>query len=180
MGKRRNAAKTGDKNLKRLNVPHGSDAGKTTVQDIDDFHKDREESFLALDDDHRQDSDADELTEHKQSVLDLGVGEDSSDEESDDSSSAPEDDVAEGLERSAPADLDASSENDSDSDDDDETDLGAVDPRQWGRKKSAYYDGDLADLELGVQEEDVSHRISSISNERHLALAQRLTRILRT
>jgi hypothetical protein len=151
MGKRRNAAKTGDKKLyasrNALQEP-----GDVKPQDIDSFHKGREESFLGLGA-RNESSDEEEQFESKQNMLDLALAHDDSEEESDDSSSKEAGPVS--IRRSAPHHEDGSDDNSDDNyDDDDET--GELDARRWGRKKSAYYDGDLADLELGVQAEDVS------------------------
>lgn len=149
MGKRRHAAKTGDKKLYAIR----NAVEKPTLKnphDIDSFHDGRGEAFLALDA-VNEGSEDDEQFETKQNVLDLAVGDDSCEEESEDSTD--EDDIDSG--RRSPHGMSANSDEGSDDEDEMEA-LDRLDARQWGRKKSAYYDGDLADLELGVQAEDVS------------------------
>jgi U3 small nucleolar RNA-associated protein 3 len=153
MGKRRNTAKTGDKAL----YSKGRQSTTTDeVQDddpmytkIDRFHNEKDAEFLRLD--AGETSDPDDGIVRQQSVMDLGVGGgDSSSEDDDDN----DDDEEEELH--SPQDDDDEEEGvvSSDSDDDESINQKMGDPRNWGRKKSDYYHGDTADLEIGQEEED--------------------------
>jgi len=160
MGKRRNAAKTGDKKL-YASRNATKDTGERSPKDFDTFHTEREESYLGLDvEDPRYDDDDDDRFDGQHNVLDLAMAGDDSDSKSDDSSA--DDSSAEENWKQDPGEMVTStnasfSDEASETDEDDETDaLDRLDVRGWGRKKSSYYDGDLADLELGVQAEDVS------------------------
>jgi hypothetical protein len=151
MGKRRNGAKTGDKKL-YSNRNARKEASDRNPQGVDSFHRGREENFLALDS-NAYSADDDEQFETRQNVLDLAFGDGESIEESEDSI-GEEAQKEEFIARSSPS-LAGSSEDSIDNDDETQS-LDQLDARYWGRKKSAYYDGDLGDLELGVQAEDVS------------------------
>jgi len=175
MGKRRNTAKTGDKGLyksrgKNVVDALSSSAKKRGDEDdpmynrIDQFHNERDEDFLRLGDEDRENDDDDhDLVGNKESVLDLGAGgENSSEEEDDDSDDGSEssDDehgvkkVGRGVEP-VESDDDESSSSDSESEDEDLKEMMAADdPRNWGKKKALYYNGDTADLEIGQEEED--------------------------
>jgi len=167
MGKRK-TAKTGDKALygsreKLANEANGGSRNKDDddpmYDEVDRFHNDRDENFLRLEEEERGDSDDEDkhLAGNKHSVLDLGAGGTSS-EDDDDSSS--DDDAGRDNNRKA-GEYSSSSEEEeddvssSDDDDDDDEELNMKeDPRNWGKKKSLYYHGDTADLEIGQEEED--------------------------
>lgn len=170
MGKRRTAAKTGDKKLySSRNKDLESSQKKSSIRpdSVDEFHQERDESFLALESNDKNEEPTDDAFETKNHILDLGVSDDSSVEEDDDSDSDQEGEAiarnsskSQGMPAdSAGSDEDESSEEDDD-DDDDMEDLVEDDPRNWGRKKSAYYSADTGDLEIG-QDEDVSLLIGS-------------------
>lgn len=166
MGKRsRHSAKTGDSALygSRSKVAADDDAAKKRRRDdsdddamyneVDRYHNKREEEeYLRFDkDDDADDSDVDDgITHGREGVFDLGVGgssdEDDSDDD-DDSSSSEEEDPSDDDEEE---DVSVSS----DSDDDDLDEDGKTNVLDWGSKKSAYYHGDTADLEIGQDEED--------------------------
>jgi hypothetical protein len=169
MGKKRNTAKTGDKGLykSREKLQKKDNNNKIDSDDdpmyneIDRFHNKREEDYLKLDDDGQNDSDDEDAKAfgaNKESVLDLGAGASSSEEDGDDSSSDDDDGRQKhGKNGSDDDDDDSSSPDSSDSDDDIENIkemMEADDPRNWGKKKSLYYHGDTADLEIGQEEED--------------------------
>jgi hypothetical protein len=159
MGKRKTAAKTGDKKLySQRNTDFDSNRESTRQISSDDFHQERDESFMALESKEKMEEPTDDAFETKQHILDLGVDGDSSGDEDEDS-----DDEQEGESSEMEDDTKNSSRNqvipeDSESSDGDssegEGDLEEVDPRNWGRRKSAYYSADTGDLEIG-QDEDV-------------------------
>jgi len=162
MGKRsRHSAKTGDSALygKRTKDPSDDDAKKRRTDSDDDamynevdrYHNRREEEeYLRFDkDDDSDDSDVDDgITHSREGVFDLGVGGSSDDDDDDDDSSSEEEDAS--SEEDREEDVSVSS----DSDDDDLDDDGKTNVLDWGSKKSAYYHGDTADLEIGQDEED--------------------------
>lgn len=172
MGKRRSAAKTGDKKLyaSRRNAEHESLSSSARPSSVDDFHQQRDESFLALESKDKMEEPADDAFETKQHILDLGVDDDSSGDEDEDSaddddddqevdSSEMEDDTKKSSKKKGMPTGSASSADDDDDDDssdgeDPMEELAEVDPRNWGRRKSAYYSADTGDLEIG-QDEDV-------------------------
>jgi U3 small nucleolar RNA-associated protein 3 len=154
----------------------GADHDDNIYNEIDRFHHEREqEEFIRFGDaenDGDDDHDDKDLIGNKEAVLDLGVGGDinSSDDEDgdgdDDNSSVEQQrnakDGASGGGDSS-SDSDSFSGSDSDDDDDDDDDIknlkeqikaASEDPRKWGKKKSMYYHGDTADLEIGQEEED--------------------------
>ena len=160
MGKRnRHSAKTGDSALYKAAAAAEDDAKKKRRKDdsdddamyneVDRYHNKRqEEEYLRFDEDADGGSDAEDdgVTRGREGVFDLGVGGSSDDDDDgsdDDSSSSGEDESEED---------DASVSSDSDDDDDD--DDGKTNVLDWGSKKSAYYHGDTADLEIGQDEED--------------------------
>lgn len=166
MGKRRNAAKTGDKKLysRRQELSNSTSPKKSVQQSMDEWQDERDESYLALSPKKALDDPADDPITAKHHILDLGVSDDSSDEgnrddddEGDsDEESALNDKSSKQLNKDKSAPLESESDSDDDSEmEDDAEDLEQVDPRNWGRKKSAYYDADTGDLEIG-QDEDVS------------------------
>lgn len=150
MGKKRNTAKTGDKALYKSRDDEDVKDSSREVDDdgmynkIDRFHNERQEEFLKLDA-TAQDSDDD--GEQEEAVMDLGIGGESSDEISDSSDDDSENDGGDGR-----AAEDSAEEELSSSDDDEEQET--EDVRDWGSKKSAYYSGDTADLEIGQDKED--------------------------
>jgi len=170
MGKRnRHSAKTGDSALYGSRSKATAEDGikKSRKDDSDDdamhnevdrYHNRREEEeYLRFDEDgDASGSDAEEddgVTGGREGVFDLGVGgssDDDDDDGSDDDSSSSGEDVSEEEEED-----DASVSSDSD-DYDDEDDGGKTNVLDWGSKKSAYYHGDTADLEIGQDEEDAA------------------------
>lgn len=165
MGKRRNTAKTGDKKIYKAREQQASSlsAAHRKRNDSDDdamyskvdrFHNEREFIHLNADDgnntNNKSDSDSDE--EQVEAVMDLGVGGDESSSDDDDD----DDDSSEASEALSDDDDDDDAEKalSSDSDDDDDDDDLAANVRDWGKKKSAYYHGDTADLEIGQEEDD--------------------------
>lgn len=163
--KRRHTAKTGDKKLyqSRGNL---KDNGKSDGEDdpmydrVDRFHYQKEENFLKLDAGSDSNDDDYGLEPKEEAVMDLalGGGDDSDSDDDDDSSSddssvgkkfVPKEGAKDDDEESVDEENSVSS---SDNDDDDE-DL-EENVRDWGRRKSAYYHGDTADLEIGQDEED--------------------------
>lgn len=163
-GKRRHTAKTGDKKLYQSrggqddndNNNKHSDDDDPMYDRVDRFHNQREDQdFLKLDGGNESSSDDDDGLEPKQEgVLDLGLGGGASDDD-DDSASSDDENAAK---KHADDDDDEVEEEETDensassSDPDDEDDEENV--RDWGRRKSAYYHGDTADLEIGQDEED--------------------------
>lgn len=159
MGKGK-TAKTGDKALygAREQLANRSANKKKSDDDrmydeVDRFHNDRDKDFIRLDEEKNQNSDDEDkdLAGNTHSVLDLGVGGTSSEEDDDDDdSSSDEEDRY--VDKNA-ENYSASEDSDS-SDDDDDIDMTQADPRNWGKKKSLYYHGDTADLEIGQEEDD--------------------------
>ena len=157
MGKRK-TAKTGDKALYNSREQLANKFGNKKksnddpmYDEVDRFHNDRDQDFIRLDEESKNSDDVDEdLAGNTHSVLDLGAGGTSSEEEDDDDSSSDEEDRY--VDKQAE---DYSSSDDSDSsDDEEEMNLLQEDPRNWGKKKSLYYHGDTADLEIGQEEDD--------------------------
>lgn len=143
MGKRRKTAKTGDKGIykargdtKQGGKQNGSD---DLYDEVDRYHKQNEEEFIALDRQEESDFLDDGVRE---SVLDLAAGDNS--DESEDETSVDDS----GDESSVEAAKSLSST------DDDQFSVENEDVRDWGKKKSAYYHGDTADLEIGQDQED--------------------------
>jgi U3 small nucleolar RNA-associated protein 3 len=176
MGKRRNTARTGDKaiyNSRQQQQQQGRSSSSNKNKDKDDpmyneidrFHNERDSDFIRLGDDGGSDDGDDEraLIGNKESVLDLGIGGDSSNE--DEGDDEDDDDDENSLEHHSRKKKDSDSEESDDSsiegeleeeDDDDDDDQQNIeqDPRRWGKKKSLYYHGDTADLEIGQEKED--------------------------
>ena len=121
--------------------------------EIDQFHKDKDADYLKLDGaGEPSDSEDDDGMTHQHNIMDLGAGggdDDSASSSSDDN----DDDAGRGVGQAAHHDDSDSEEASMASSSDDEEDA-IPDPRQWGRKKSTYYHGDTADLELGQDQED--------------------------
>lgn len=159
MGKKRNSAKTGDKAIYKRNAEaREAEASRRSssskkqksdpnmYNDVDAFHNEQDQNFLNLERDAEDDASS-ESDEGEEAVMDLGVGGESSSDDGDDDSDSDDDEDAAPLMRQANV-----PDSDSSDDDDDEEDM--EDVRDWGRKKSDYYHGDTADLELGQDEED--------------------------
>jgi U3 small nucleolar RNA-associated protein 3 len=163
MGKRRQTAKTGDKALYKSRTNDSSSQNKNNDDDdnmydaVDRFHN--RQDFLKLDAGGNSESESeDDGISGRQGVLNLAGGETSSseDDESDDESVDEEIAAAVTKKQKEMAASSSSSEDDSsDSNDDDMLeDMEQSDVRDWGSKKSVYYHGDTADLEIGQDEED--------------------------
>lgn len=161
MGKRK-TAKTGDKALygSRERLANESSGRKKKSDDdpmydeVDRFHNDRDNDFIRLGEDEGESSDDEDkdLAGNTHSVLDLGAGGTSSEEEEDDEdSSSDEEEEDRYVDKNAES---YTSSEDSDSSDDEDDDVVKEDPRKWGKKKSLYYHGDTADLEIGQEEDD--------------------------
>lgn len=146
-------------------------SSSTMYDEIDQYHNDRDENFLRLKAD--QDSDSEDEKEtvkalmgYQEHVLDLGIGggsdDDNEDDDSDSSDHEDEDDLPEVQNKTSDDDSSGDSDDHDDSSDDDDDILGRnedlqldhMDPRNWGTKKSMYYHGDTADLEIGQDEVD--------------------------
>ena len=168
MGKRnRHSAKTGDSALygSRAKAAAAADDGtkKRRRDDSDDdamhnevdrYHNRREEEeYLRFDEDGggSDAEDDDGVTGGREGVFDLGVGGSSDDDDDDDSD---DDSSSSGKDESEEEEEDEASVS-SDSDDDDGGG-GKTNVLDWGSKKSAYYHGDTADLEIGQDEEDAN------------------------
>jgi U3 small nucleolar RNA-associated protein 3 len=181
MGKKRNTAKTGDKalygsreklqqeaNNKKSQLELNDVSNDQMYNEVDRFHNDEDQNFIQLEnEENERNKDIDEdkdLAGNKMSVLDLGAGGMSSSEEDDDDSSEDEDNNRSQSRRGAASSKknkknddmssDDSEEEDLSDDDDDESIVQEDDPRNWGKKKSLYYHGDTADLEIGQEEDD--------------------------
>mmetsp|Transcript_47075 Transcript_47075/g.52436 ORF Transcript_47075/g.52436 Transcript_47075/m.52436 type:complete len:689 (-) Transcript_47075:6636-8702(-) len=171
MGKKRQTAKTGDKalyksreKLNERNKKKGDD-DDPMYNEIDRFHNEQDQNFIRLGeiDEGKNDDEDEDLAGNKISVLDLGAGgtsssEDDDDDDEDDSSSNEDGynnkdrksrDIVAGDNYTS-----SDSEDMSDNDDDDDESIIQEDPRNWGKKKSLYYHGDTADLEIGQEEND--------------------------
>jgi hypothetical protein len=149
MGKGRSTAKTGSGRGARREEASGSSSKRAEAAEDD-------QDYMRLEKDVERRSQEDEedsgLPSQYQEVMDLGAGADSDDEDSSD-----EEDGQDEKDHANPQD-DLRSDEDEDDEDsesgEEDDDLEVSDPRNWGRKKSAYYNGDTADLEIG-QDEDV-------------------------
>jgi U3 small nucleolar RNA-associated protein 3 len=160
MGKRK-TAKTGDKALYGSREQLANQGIKKKTDDdnmyneVDRFHNEKDDDFIRLGEDERQknnnDDEDEDLAGNTHSVLDLGAGGISSSEEEDDDDDSSSDEEDRFVDKKG--ENYSSSEDDSDSSDDDD---GMIkdDPRNWGKKKSLYYQGDTADLEIGQEEDD--------------------------
>lgn len=162
MGKKRNTAKTGDIALYKSRESE-TDAARGNNSDDDgmyneiDRHHNRrqqeEEEYLDLNAQHDNDSDEenqDDGISGREGVLDLGGGESSS---SDDEEESDDEDKVQRAQQDSEGESSVD-ENDSSSSESEEEDPGDLDVRDWGKKKSAYYHGDTADLEIGQDEDD--------------------------
>jgi U3 small nucleolar RNA-associated protein 3 len=180
MGKRRNTAKTGDKAIYKSRPPkhdvptkgrHSDTDNDHMYNEIDRFHnqRDQEEFIRFCDAEIDGEDDDKDLVGNMEAVLDLGLGDESStsgDDDGDDDYSTLEhqrkaQDTTRG-DKESPYDSDSYSDSDSDDEDDDDDvknlkeqlKTASEDPRNWGKKKSMYYHGDTADLEIGQEKED--------------------------
>ena len=161
-GKRRHTAKTGDKKLYQSRNDTVDDNNNNSDDDpmydhVDRFHNQKDaQEFLKLDggnDGSSSEDDDDGLEPKHESVLDLALGGEASDE---DSASSDDENAAKTKKRDDDDDDEESEETDENSvssSDNDEEDM-EENVRDWGRRKSAYYHGDTADLEIGQDEED--------------------------
>ena len=171
--KRRNTAKTGDQKLYQGrqkqqqknqrgksadNQHHDSDGDDSMVYNhVDRFHNRREEEqFIQLDGGGGGDDDnSSSSSDHEEAVMELGMGgESSSEEEEEEEVDGDDNDSVDRVQkRMARVEAQASSSDDDDDDDDDEMEP-TEDVRDWGKRKSVYYHGDTADLEIGQDEDD--------------------------
>lgn len=148
MGKLRHSAKTGDKKLyarRQLKL-------KASLAPVEDLQAERDESYLALGADDVSEGSLDEQPITKQHVFDLGVSDDSSEGEY----SSDDDGGIEDVDGNPPSSESGCDHDDSGSDNDISGKSNApndIDPRSWGKKKSAYYDADTGDLEIGQDEQ---------------------------
>jgi U3 small nucleolar RNA-associated protein 3 len=180
-GRRRNTAKTGDKALYAKRSNQEGSKGRSKDEDamdadddmydrVDRYHNRLEQDFLRLDGKEGEDSDDDDNDDGNYNnvlpVMNLGIGasdDDEDDEDSDDESSGDEAehrDSSKGYAKRAHADDDSDDDDDDDdaatSDDgeEDEEEEEPEDVRDWGKRKSSYYHGDTADLEIGQDQDD--------------------------
>lgn len=146
MGKRRHSAKTGDKKL----------YARRPLQSIvstdpeEDSHTQRDASYMLLESDNERERSLDEQLITRQHVLDLGVSDGSSEGEYNSDDGSMEDFYGNQTKRES-----GSVDDHSDSDEVAKADeLNDIDPRNWGKKKAAYYDADTGDLEIGQDKQD--------------------------
>ncbi|GKY93273.1 hypothetical protein MPSEU_000294800 [Mayamaea pseudoterrestris] len=163
--KRRHTAKTGDKSLYKSR--EDVEALKKSKRDDDDDEMDAADRHFAKDFlklDHDQESSDDDDSVQEEGVMNLGIrgdgDDDDDDEDVDDSSSDDADSDMEDIRRGSQKRSSKKATHDDDeedlvsSSDDDEEEEEMEDVRDWGRKKSAYYHGDTADLEIGQDADD--------------------------
>lgn len=144
---RRNTAKTGDRAVYNSR-PSGSKNNKPTIED-DEFIRVENPSgddFSAGDDQSTNSS----RIASVQNVMDLGIEEES--DTSDDSSEDGEN--REELLLKGPHEEAEDSSVSSASEDDYSSPEQKFDSKLWGKKKSLYYHGDTADIEIGQDKED--------------------------
>jgi len=167
MGKGK-TAKTGDKALygsreklaeESRNKNKADDGDDPMYDEVDRFHNDQDQDFIRLGEKENNNSDDEDedLAGNTHSVLDLGAGGTSSeedDDDDDDDDSSSEDDEQKRYSDKKANNYSSSEEDSDSSDDDDDDDKIQEDPRNWGKKKSLYYHGDTADLEIGQEEDD--------------------------
>ena len=131
---RRNTVKTGDKAQKRnASTSHTENPiDDDPIYDaVDRFHS---QDYLRLDQALDDDEEDEEDDWGEEAVMDLGVD----DEEEDDNDDSSTDDEEEEVSLS----------------DDDNLQHEEDNVRNWGSRKSAYYHGDTADLEIGQDQDD--------------------------
>lgn len=139
-GRGRHTAKTGDKGIyKSREKEQSNNTGDEVLED---------EEFLSLEPKENESSSS---SDEEEAIMDLGGG--GGDSSSSDDSSSDNDDEEEESEEGGFEEPTGpvNSSSDEDSDDDEEE---VPDVRDWGKKKSNYYEGDTADLEIGQDEED--------------------------
>ena len=153
---RRHTAKTGDKSLynnreqlshivernnhSKFDKKHNSD--DIIYDEVDQFHNN---DYLRLDHTMDDDSDSDDNGMAEEEVMRLENDEDDDDDEEEEDDSQDDEEEEEEEEEEPII---------SSSDDDDEGDDGNDEIRDWGMKKTAYYYGDTADLEIGQEVEE--------------------------
>lgn len=152
MGKKRKTAKTGDKKLYKgreltVSTTKKGDDDKM-YNEIDRYHNEKDEEYISLVHAPEEHVDDDGYAD-KEAVLDLAGGVSSSEEEDDGDSDNDENDIE--NHEVSDEEAHAMSSDDDDDDDDQMEEEGVMD---WGRKKSSYFGGDTADLEIGQNEED--------------------------
>ena len=161
---RRNTAKTGDKSLykqrsvaaEKQNDDRSDDDGDAMYSKVDRFYNQQdEEDYMELTGGNKNDEEDDELMQ-QEAVLDLGGGDVSSSEDEDDEEEDDDEEIdndKDERDRVKPSSLSNQealvSSSDDEDDEEDEDDV-----RNWGTRKSVYYHGDTADLEIGQEEED--------------------------
>ena len=152
--KRRNTAKTGDKAIYKAGASeiakkaNGSD-DDAMYSKVDRFYNQRdEEDLIEMSKSQYSDEDEDDKVLYQEGVMDLGAGGMSSDDDDDDESEASIEETASQNNQTKP-DMAASSDDSSSDEEEEEEDV-----RDWGKKKSVYYHGDTADLEIGQEEDD--------------------------
>jgi U3 small nucleolar RNA-associated protein 3 len=146
--KGRKTAKTGDKALKKLAAMQTTVAtNKDDHDDIydkqDQWHNRREEEFIRLDNNLSDDSD----TDQEEAVMNIETSRNYSDNESVDDDDETERDYSD--EEENPVYSSAGEDEEQDDDEDQVANL-----RDWGKRKSSYYHGDTADLEIGQDKDD--------------------------
>ncbi len=162
MGKRK-TAKTGDKALYNSREQLANQFGSKKKSDddpmhdeVDRFHNEKDLDFVRLGEDEGRNSDDEDadLAGNTHSVLDLGAGGSSSEEDGNDDDDFSSDEEERFVDKNAQNYSSSDGSVSSDDDYDDDMDLDKEDPRNWGKKKSLYYHGDTADLEIGQEEDD--------------------------
>lgn len=118
---------------------------------VDRYHQKREEEFLKLDQ-QSDDSDSEEESE-KEAVMDLGLG-GGGDQSSSSDDSSIEDEMKDRSDDQDEHSSDNEDEQELSEDSGDDEEFKVENVRDWGKKKTAYYYGDTADLEIGQDEED--------------------------
>jgi U3 small nucleolar RNA-associated protein 3 len=145
MGKGRSTAKTGSGRGSKREEASGSSSKRAEPAEED-------QDYMRLEENVERRSKEDEedigLPSQYQEVMDLGAGDDSDDEDS-----SEEEDNQDEKDHANPQDDLRSDEDEDDEDSESGEEDEVTDPRNWGRKKSAYYNGDTADLEIGQDEE---------------------------
>jgi U3 small nucleolar RNA-associated protein 3 len=135
---RRNTAKSGDKAIYKNKSADHPDDRKEDDDDpiydaVDRFHSD---DYLRLDHPVEDDESEEEEDWGEEAVMDFGISKEDSDGEVDSSDDEEEEEVP----ISDDDDLQEESEQEN--------------VRDWGSRKSTYYHGDTADLEIGQDEDD--------------------------
>ena len=131
-----------------LLLPNNSD-DDTMYDAVDRFHN--RQDFLKLDaTGSSSDESEDDGISNRQGIMNIDSS--SGEDDSDDDDSVEEQLVAKKKREKYQAPLE--DEDSSDSDDDEMLEMEQSDVRDWGSKKSAYYHGDTADLEIGQDEDD--------------------------